>query len=129
MGNKQASIDILAELGYLSSCLMMITLLGCIKQARWPTDGPLSILPGVDVSEEKKRIEDGTLPPASLVDLPTLPPPALEGIIRLLVPYAHQSSVSVTRFSFTTLIYHPMYFNLSPTKRPPVTPQSDSNII
>ena len=34
----QASIDILTELGYLSSCLMMISLLQCIKSARWPAD-------------------------------------------------------------------------------------------
>ncbi|KPM39806.1 putative helicase mug81 [Neonectria ditissima] len=44
----QASIDVLTELGYLSSCLEMITLLQCIKCARWPTDPPVSILPGVD---------------------------------------------------------------------------------
>jgi len=43
----QASIDVLTELGYLSSCLQMITLLQCIKSARWPSDYPLSILPGV----------------------------------------------------------------------------------
>lgn len=44
----QASIDVLAELGHLSSCLQMAKLLQCIKSARWPTDPPLSILPGVD---------------------------------------------------------------------------------
>ncbi|KAL8302253.1 hypothetical protein RB597_002553 [Gaeumannomyces tritici] len=43
----QASIDVLTELGYLSSCLEMIKLLQCVKSARWPTDPPLSILPGV----------------------------------------------------------------------------------
>ncbi|KAG0650299.1 Meiotically up-regulated 81 [Hyphodiscus hymeniophilus] len=43
----QASIDVLTELGYLSSVLQMITLMQCIKSARWPTDFPLSILPGV----------------------------------------------------------------------------------
>lgn len=43
----QASIDVLTELGYLASCLQMITLLQCIKSARWPSDYPLSILPGV----------------------------------------------------------------------------------
>ncbi|KAI0154954.1 Sec63 Brl domain-containing protein [Xylariaceae sp. FL1272] len=43
----QASIDVLTELGYLSSCLQMITLLQCIKSARWPEDSPLSIFPGV----------------------------------------------------------------------------------
>lgn len=43
----QASIDVLTEMGYLSSTLQMITLLQCIKSARWPNDYPLSILPGV----------------------------------------------------------------------------------
>ncbi|KAG6094817.1 hypothetical protein E4U30_002989 [Claviceps sp. LM220 group G6] len=44
----QASIDVLAELGYLSSCLQMMALLQCIKSARWPTDPAISILPGVE---------------------------------------------------------------------------------
>ncbi|CAK7269185.1 Putative steryl acetyl hydrolase mug81 [Sporothrix epigloea] len=43
----QASIDVLAELNHLSSCLSMIQLLQCIKSAIWPTDPPASILPGV----------------------------------------------------------------------------------
>ncbi|KAI1074958.1 Sec63-domain-containing protein [Whalleya microplaca] len=42
----QASIDVLTELGHLSSCLEMIKLLQCIKSARWPQDPPLAILPG-----------------------------------------------------------------------------------
>ncbi|KAK2759975.1 hypothetical protein FQN54_002711 [Arachnomyces sp. PD_36] len=49
----QASIDVLAELGYLPACLMMMTLLQCIKSARWPEDHPLSILPGIDPTEIK----------------------------------------------------------------------------
>ena len=44
----QASIDVLTELVYFSSCKMMITLLQCIKSARWPDDVALSIFPGVD---------------------------------------------------------------------------------
>ncbi|KAG5985494.1 hypothetical protein E4U54_006012 [Claviceps lovelessii] len=44
----QASIDVLTELGHLSSCLQMMTLLQCIKSARWPTDPVLSIFPGVE---------------------------------------------------------------------------------
>jgi antiviral helicase SLH1 len=44
----QASIDVLTELGYLSSCMQMITLLQCIKSARWPTDPVVTILPGVE---------------------------------------------------------------------------------
>lgn len=47
----QASIDVLTELGYLSSCLEMIKLLQCIKSARWPEDAPLSILPGVQSTD------------------------------------------------------------------------------
>jgi antiviral helicase SLH1 len=46
----QASIDVLTELGYLSSCMQMITLLQSIKCARWPTEYSLSILPGVSIS-------------------------------------------------------------------------------
>ncbi|KAI8635282.1 Sec63 Brl domain-containing protein [Xylariaceae sp. FL1651] len=44
----QASIDVLTELGYLSSCLEMIKLLQCIKSARWPEDSPLAIFPGIN---------------------------------------------------------------------------------
>lgn len=46
----QASIDVLAELGtgMLASLLQTVTLLQCIKSARWPTDSPASILPGVN---------------------------------------------------------------------------------
>jgi antiviral helicase SLH1 len=44
----QASIDVLVELGMLSSCLQMMKLLQCIKSARWPSDAPASLLPGVD---------------------------------------------------------------------------------
>ncbi|KAB2579921.1 putative helicase mug81 [Lasiodiplodia theobromae] len=53
----QASIDVLAELGLASSALMMMTLLQCVKSARWPDDGPLAILPGVDVVEERNRVQ------------------------------------------------------------------------
>lgn len=49
----QASIDILTELGYLTSVLQMISLLQSIKSARWPTEAPLSILPGVDPEKTK----------------------------------------------------------------------------
>lgn len=44
----QASIDVLTELGYLSSTLQMIKLLQCIKCARWPKDAAVSILPGIE---------------------------------------------------------------------------------
>ncbi|KAI9818688.1 MAG: hypothetical protein M1832_004163 [Thelocarpon impressellum] len=48
----QASIDVLTELGFLSSCLAMITLLQSIKSARWSTDGPLAIFPGMEAEQE-----------------------------------------------------------------------------
>lgn len=49
----QASIDVLTELGYLTSVLQMISLLQSVKSARWPTEPPLSILPGVDADKAK----------------------------------------------------------------------------
>jgi antiviral helicase SLH1 len=52
----QASIDVLTELGYLSSCLQMITLLQCVKSARWPVDYPLSILPGVSIETHSNNV-------------------------------------------------------------------------
>jgi antiviral helicase SLH1 len=54
----QASIDVLTELGYLSSCLQMIALLQSIKCARWPTEPVCSILPGVEPGDVK---DDTTL--------------------------------------------------------------------
>ncbi|KAG9240989.1 Sec63 Brl domain-containing protein [Calycina marina] len=52
----QAAIDVLTELGYLSSCMQMITLLQCIKSARWPSDYPLSILPGISSDTPFKNL-------------------------------------------------------------------------
>ena len=53
----QASIDVMAELGHLSSTLEFVKLLQSIKCARWPTEPPLAILPGVDGEslDEKKK--------------------------------------------------------------------------
>lgn len=73
----QASIDVLTELGYFSSCLMMISLLQCIKSARWPDDGPMSIFPGVDVEKEKQRIKIGKSQPHSLSGIGALSKPTL----------------------------------------------------
>ncbi|KAI1779754.1 Sec63-domain-containing protein [Hypoxylon cercidicola] len=50
----QASIDVLTELGYLSSCLEMIKLLQCVKSARWPQDSPVAIFPGVTDPDKLK---------------------------------------------------------------------------
>jgi antiviral helicase SLH1 len=74
----QASIDVLTELGYLSSCVAMITLLQAIKSARWPTDGPLSVFPGVEVDVEKKRLEHPNANPKTLVEATTTSPALLE---------------------------------------------------
>lgn len=51
----QATIDVLTELGYLTSVLQMISLLQSVKSARWPTEPPLSILPGVDAEKTKNN--------------------------------------------------------------------------
>jgi antiviral helicase SLH1 len=77
----QASIDVLAELGYLPACRMMVTLLQCIKSARWPEDHPLSILPGIEpeiltaavASSETKNKKSANLP-ESLVALSSMRP-------------------------------------------------------
>ncbi|KAL8917735.1 MAG: hypothetical protein Q9208_007787 [Pyrenodesmia sp. 3 TL-2023] len=78
----QASIDVLTELGYLSSCSMMMTLLQCVKSARWPEDGPLSILPGVDLEKERQHHATGKTPPTTLTDIHTLPRPTLQATLR-----------------------------------------------
>ncbi|KAI9786247.1 MAG: hypothetical protein M1839_007658 [Geoglossum umbratile] len=65
----QASIDALTELGYLSSCVMMVTLLECIKSARWPHDGPLSTLPGVTAENERHRIEELKSAPTTTAEI------------------------------------------------------------
>lgn len=65
----QASIDVLTELGYLSSCFMMMTLLECIKSARWPSDDPRSILPGIDPDHKQRPNMTTSSPPRSLTEL------------------------------------------------------------
>jgi antiviral helicase SLH1 len=55
----QAAIDILAEKGYLHAVKRMIGLMQSIKTARWPTDGPLAIVPGIDVDRENARVKHG----------------------------------------------------------------------
>ncbi|KAF2654474.1 Sec63-domain-containing protein [Lophiostoma macrostomum CBS 122681] len=74
----QASIDVLTELGYLSSVDTMITLLQSVKSARWPSDGPLAIFPGVDADQEKHRVEHPHASPKTLVEAASAPNGALE---------------------------------------------------
>ncbi|KAJ9662580.1 putative steryl acetyl hydrolase mug81 [Coniosporium apollinis] len=80
----QAGIDVLAELGYASSAEMMMTLLQCVKSARWPDDGPLSIFPGVDVGAEKARLADPNAAPRSLVEAVGAPKRVLEAAAKRL---------------------------------------------
>lgn len=80
----QASIDVMAELGYLPACRHLITLLQCIKSARWPDDNPLSILPGVDTESNLSALPD------SLIQLSTFQPPALSNLTKKLQLPHHQ---------------------------------------
>ena len=90
----QASIDVLTELSYLSSCTMMITLLQCIKSARWPLDGPLSIFPGVNTDKERARAKDGGSQPLSLAQIHNVAKPVLSKVFRSLdVPQELTSQV------------------------------------
>ncbi len=77
----QASIDVFTELGYLSTCCMMITLLQCIKSARWPDDGPMSIFPGIEVDAERQRVQVGDRPPKTLCELTEFSKPALTDLL------------------------------------------------
>ncbi|KAI9893762.1 MAG: hypothetical protein M1814_005978 [Vezdaea aestivalis] len=80
----QASIDILAELNHLKSCKMMITLLQCLKSARWPTDGPLSIFPGIEPSQEKQRLSANPSSPSTLLQAIRLPAPKRQSLLNTL---------------------------------------------
>ena len=85
----QASIDVLTELGYLSSCLRMINLLQCIKSASWPTDPPAGILPGVNID----NIKDET----SLKDIAAMRPPQINTLGKKL----HVPQAQMGRFART----------------------------
>ena len=92
----QASIDVLTELGYLSSCITMITLLQCIKSARWPLDGPLSIFPGVDRDKERARVKDRGSPTPSLAQIHNIARPVLLEILQV-VDVAHEVELQVEK--------------------------------
>ncbi|SMR47532.1 unnamed protein product [Zymoseptoria tritici ST99CH_3D1] len=78
----QASIDVLTEMGYLESCKMMITLLQCVKSARWPDDGPLAIFPSVESEKEKRRLENPKTTLNTLVEVTNAPRAAVEEALR-----------------------------------------------
>ncbi|KAI0013120.1 Sec63-domain-containing protein [Xylariaceae sp. FL0662B] len=80
----QASIDVLTELGHLSSCLEMIKLLQCVKSARWPQDPPMAILPGTNPD----NLKDTT----ALQKLSSFTRPQVEQLAKKLnVPNSQQS--------------------------------------
>lgn len=101
----QASIDVLAELGYLSSSVMMMTLLQSIKSARWPEDGSMSIFPGVDVEKERQRIKLGkSSAPSSLSDISSLSKSALRNLFQSLnVPRDFQAQAEKVANALPTL--------------------------
>lgn len=103
----QASIDVLTELGYLSSCNMMITLLQCIKSARWPDDGPLSILPGVDTDKERQRAKEGKSRPRSLAQIHNISKSALSQVLTTVgVPRGSQPQIDKVLSSLPNLQIH-----------------------
>ncbi|GAM91498.1 hypothetical protein ANO11243_095490 [Dothideomycetidae sp. 11243] len=81
----QAAIDVMAEKGFLLAVKRFIGLLQCIKSARWPTDGPLAILPGVDPVKERCR----TSAPTSLVEATSLSSSEILTVLRSLSLPAH----------------------------------------
>ncbi|KAA8650269.1 RNA helicase SLH1 [Aspergillus tanneri] len=74
----QASIDVMAEMGYLNACQTLMSLLQCIKSARWPDDLPLSILPGVSLEDKPSVLPD------SLVDLSSQSAASVSSLTRKL---------------------------------------------
>ena len=103
----QASIDVLTELGYLSSCNMMITLLQCIKSARWPDDGPLSILPGVDTDKERQRAKEGKSQPRSLAQIHNISKSTLSQVLTTVgVPRGSQPQIDKVLSSLPNLQIH-----------------------
>ena len=80
----QASIDIFTETGHLSTCLTSMELLQCIKSARWPHDGPMSLIPGVDAEKERERLSRTKSAPRQTKEIPTLQKGALPSLFKSL---------------------------------------------
>jgi antiviral helicase SLH1 len=76
----QATVDVLAELGYTGAVRAVIGLMQCIKSARWATDGPLAIFPGVQVDREKQRVSDERARLQTLNEVARAPKAELEKI-------------------------------------------------
>ena len=88
----QASIDVLAELAYHDSARMMMTLLQCVKSARWPDDAPLSIFSGIS-TERSNEAE-----PVTLIDISNaLAMPSttgLDGLLARRIPNINRQQIS-----------------------------------
>jgi antiviral helicase SLH1 len=105
----QASIDVLTELGHLSSCLQMMKLLQCIKCARWPTDSPVSILPGIEpesVKDETTLTEIASRTPQQITQLAkrlNVPAPIQSRFARAasILPHVSVSIDNTTSLSLT----------------------------
>ncbi|KAF1814790.1 Sec63-domain-containing protein [Eremomyces bilateralis CBS 781.70] len=80
----QGTIDIMAELGSLAAVRAVVILLQCVKSARWPEDGPLSIFPDVDVEAEKARMVDSKSAPRDLVQLAAMRPDQVRSLAQKL---------------------------------------------
>jgi len=108
----QASIDVLTELGYLSSCIMMVTLLQCVKSARWPDDGPLSILPGVDTGKERERVKIAGSFPQTLTQVHEVSKPAFSKLLKGLgLPHGFQTEVERVVNTLPNLEFNVMDIN------------------
>ena len=93
----QASVDVLTELGFLSTCNKMITLLQCVKSARWPDDGALAILPGIDMDKEGMRQQMQRTVPQSLVQASVMPNSQLSPAFRnMSLPASRDSELMKT---------------------------------
>lgn len=105
----QASIDVMAELGYHQACHKLITLLQCIKSARWPEDNPLSILPGIPPTPPSPTTQKSksALLPTTLVALTTLPQNTLSSLpqttLHLPPPTANQFTKATAHLPRLTL--------------------------
>jgi antiviral helicase SLH1 len=93
----QASIDVMAELGYIPACQMLMTLLQSIKSARWPEDYPLAIMPGVEPEKPMRGL------PSSLVALSSQPVSAIAGLVKKLnlPPHFTRAASSLPQLSIS----------------------------
>ena len=88
----QAGIDVMAELGNLTALQLMIQLLQSVKSARWPDDGPFSILPGIEPDSPPLPRSS----PKDLITLSTLPQPRLNAFLASLNQH-HANRADLTK--------------------------------